>query len=178
MSKKDLLLQTNGFTNGNGSQKQVKKSRIERLEELQKEVQDAIQVEKATKKLLKPVEHKEKETPAKEKSQKVQDKIHELHFNLIVKERDKLKQNKKLLTKQVRKQEKTIKEQNEQLEKLEHVLQDHKRQLTKTFDSSKILQLVEPTLLKSRNPLKLIQNYRQYKKKKKAYETAVKTIAA
>ena len=176
MSKKDLLLQTNGFTNGNGSQKQVKKSRIERLEELQKEVQVAIQEEKATKKILKPVVQKEK--PTKDKSQTIKEKIHELHFNLIVKERDNLKNKKKLLTKQIHLQEKTIKEQNEKLEKFEHVLHDQERQLMKTFDSSKILQLVEPTLLKSRNPLKLIQNYRKYKKKKKAYETAVKTIAA
>jgi type IV secretory pathway VirB4 component len=172
--RKILLEKGTEYAKGNGAPGQKNKSRIERLREIQKEVQQAIKEEKTTekskKRVIQNIDHDDK------KKLSAIDRLHKIQFKMLIRERDALKTNKKSLEQQVSSQEKTIREQKETVEKLTHVIRDHKKQLKRTFDSSKILQLVEPTLRKSKNPIKLFRNYLEYKKQKKLYNYEVKTI--
>src|SRR5476651_1061765 len=98
MSKKDLLLQTNGHTNGNGIHGQPTRDRLEHLKALQKELDEQIKLEKASKKPKKQSVKKEEITEDKKFS--IKDKLNEAHFNLVIKERNSLKVKKKSLEQQ------------------------------------------------------------------------------
>jgi len=163
MNKKQLVLYTNGHLNGIHD----KDSRLKRLQTLEKEVQLEIAKEKKSQK-KKPVKKEAKET-----KRSIQEKIQLVRFNLIVKERNKLQQKRNELVKQNRLQKREIQKQEEVIHHLAHGLSDHKRQLQKTFDSSSILQLVEPTIVKSRNPFRMIANYVLYRKQKTLYDNKV-----
>ncbi len=177
MSKKILVQQTNGHAEEVG--KPTKRTKLERLQELQEQIQSLQneELERLPKKRgRKPKHETTQEIPKKEQVVNFKEKILNLPYIILLKEKNALVRKRVELEKTKKEQERTIHAKQEEIQDLQHTISESQQALIRTFDSSKILQIVEPTLRKSKNPIRAIKFLQQYRKEKKQYDTLVREI--
>lgn len=111
--------------------------------------------------------------PAEEKLT-LREVIGVLRMQRVIDEKNKERTRRREHEKTIRSLEKTIDKQIEEEKHLQHLLAEHKKQLTQVYDSSVLLQQVPPVLQKSKNPFKQIKFWKDYSQKRKLYENAIK----
>lgn len=174
MNKKLLLQETNGITNGHLKQEGRKKVKIKELAEMKTQIEDLIQQEqgKQLSKKADPIEE-----PQRNVFQKLLATVNNAKVKQLENSKKHLLAKKKNLEKDKRELEQLVKERDEQVKQLFHSISDNKRQIKRTFPSSNILQLIEPTLLIDKNPFKYIGNLITYGRKKQLYKKQVRDLA-
>ncbi|HSW97002.1 MAG TPA: DUF87 domain-containing protein [Candidatus Saccharimonadales bacterium] len=175
--KKQLLSTTNGFRDGGHLNKpQKKKSKLHELEEMKIQVEQLISEEKGkktTEEMVTKVEVSQKKNIVKT----ILTTVNIAMLKKLHKDNATLTSKKKELEKEKQRLEKLVSEKNEEIKQLFHTISYKDRCIKRTFSSSQILQLVEPTFLIDRNPLKFTKNYFEYQKKKREYNLQVRNVA-
>ena len=175
MNKELLTHPTNGVAKNSRSTK--KKSKLVKLKEMQEQVETLIAVETGKKKRK---ANARKSEARREVSfvDKVLTTVNNALLKKLEQDKQRSQQKAKQLTKKKRELETAVALQNDEIRQLRHTVANQQKSIKRTFSSSGILQLVEPTLLKDRNPIRFLRNFLEYRKKKKAYDVHVKTINA
>lgn len=174
---KKLLLHTNGngLANGHRKLKRGRKSKLQELFAMRKQVAQLIAREQSRKQ---PRHMKLKKQPRVTLVERLLSTVNNAMAKKIVSENASLRGKTAFLENEKKRLEKELQKQHQELLKLQHAVKDNRTQLQRTFPSSQILQLVDPTLQKSNNPLQLLENISGYLRRKRAYNRQVKTIAA
>jgi hypothetical protein len=181
MKKNELILQTNGHAEAVG--KPVAKTRLEKLNELQKEI-SLLQQQELTTIVKKKRGRKPKNAltptttqPTQPTQQEtIQARVRNFPTLLLLKEKSAAVRKRIELEKLKQTHAHTLRTKQKEIAKLQHTIADNKRSLKRTFATSKLLQIVEPTLQRSQNPILAIQYLYQYLKEKRQYNQLVREI--
>ena len=168
-----LLHQINGLSNGY-KEKHTQRG-LSELKEMEKQVKALIKEERKTKKPKKKTPISLQPKPSL--LERVQTTIHDGIIQKLQREKNNFVGKTKELRTYSRKLENEVVYRDDEIKKLKHTISEQKRQLKRTFDSSEVLQLVEPMLIKDKNPITALGNFIKYKKAKSLYDQQVHATA-
>src|SRR5436190_10174175 len=167
---KKQLQQTNGHINGTKQHKS--KLSIPEIEAFITEAQEVLASRKKKKNKKKAKNKQEIQQSNPTLLQKFQD----FRLQKMSKNHHQEKTKRKFLEKEVILRDNKLSDKDKEIKELQHVISTQEKAISKTFDTSQLLQLVKPVLRSSNNPFTYLKNYLRFRTEIREYNKQVSLV--